>query len=262
MGQSLATIDRAMTTAPRGLGRQRLRRQGGMNSTKKQARVAGLLYLLIGITAPIGLVYVPGALIVAGDATATANHIRASESLLRIGIASELFHQIVCIFLVLALYRLFKAVSEKHAALLVILGGLVSVPIVFLNVLNEIAALVLVRGADFLSVFETRQLDALALLFLRLHGQGLVVASIFWGLWLFPFGILVIRSGFIPRVLGVLMMMAGIGYLASSFTSLLLPRYAHPVGQFAMVLEIGELPIIFWFLIWGAKAQPSDAAAS
>src|SRR6266568_3304814 len=238
MGQSLATIDRAMTTAPRGLGRQRLRRQGGMNSTKKQARVAGLLYLLIGITAPIGLVYVPGALIVAGDATATANHIRASESLLRIGIASELFHQIVCIFLVLALYRLFKAVSEKHAAL------------------------VLVRGADFLSVFETRQLDALALLFLRLHGQGLVVASIFWGLWLFPFGILVIRSGFIPRVLGVLMMMAGIGYLASSFTSLLLPRYAHPVGQFAMVLEIGELPIIFWFLIWGAKAQPSDAAAS
>src|SRR6266850_2609585 len=101
---------------------------GDMNSTKKQARVAGLLYLLIGVTAPIGLLYVPGKLIVSGDATATADRIRASESLLRIGIASELFHQIICVFLVLALYRLFKAVNEAHARQLVILGALVSVP--------------------------------------------------------------------------------------------------------------------------------------
>ena len=152
-----------------------------MNSTKKQARYAGLLYLLMGITAPIGLVYVPSKLIVSGDATATANHLRASELLLRIGIGSELFHQIIGIFLVLALYRLFKAVNKKHAALLVILGALVSVPIVFLNVLNEIAVLVLVSGANFLSVFEKPQLDALAYLFLRLHSQGIIVAAIFWG---------------------------------------------------------------------------------
>jgi len=228
-----------------------------MNSTKKQARVAGLLYLLMGITAPIGLIYVPAKLIVPGNATATAAHIRASESLLRIGIASELFHQIIYIFLVLALYRLFKAVDEKQATLMVILGALVSVPIVFLNVLNEFAALVFAKGADFLSVFETRQLDALALLFLRLHGQGLAVVSIFWGLWLFPFGFLVIRSGFIPRVLGVLLMIAGLGYLISTSTSLLLPAYGHLVDRFAMVLELGELPIIFWLLIWGAKEQPS-----
>ena len=233
-----------------------------MNSIKKQARVAGLWYLLLGITAPIGLVYVPGKLIVSGDATATANHIRASGSLLRIGIASELFHQIIGIFLVLALYRLFKAVNEKHAVLLVILGALVSVPIVFLNVLNEIAALILVSGADFLSVFDKPQLDALAYLFLRLHSRGLIVAAIFWGLWLFPFGMLVIRSGFIPRVLGVLLMIAGVAYLASSFTSLVLPRYDHVVGQFAMILEIAELPIIFWLLIWGANVKRSDAAAS
>lgn len=233
-----------------------------MNSTKKQARYAGLLYLLIGITAPIGLVYVPGKLIVAGDATATADRIRASASLLRIGIASELFHQIIGIFLVLALYRLFKAVNEKHAALMVILGALISVPIVFLNVLNEIAALVLVSGAKFLSVFQRPQLDALAYLFLRLHGQGIEVAAIFWGLWLFPFGMLVIRSGFIPRVLGVLLMIAGVAYLASSFTSLIVPRYAPGVGQYAMLLEIGELPIIFWLLIWGATVRRSGAPAS
>ncbi len=236
--------------------------QTNMNSTKKQARVAGLWYLLIAISAPIGLIYVPGKLIVAGDAAATANNIRAAQWLLRIGIASELVHQVIGIFLVLALYRLFKAVDEKHATLLVILGALVSVPIVFLNVLNDIAALTLVSGASFLSVFEKPQLDALAYLFIRLHGQGIIVASIFWGLWLFPFGILVIRSGFIPRALGVLLIIAGVGYLASSFTTLVLPQYTHLVNQFALVLEIGELPIIFWLLIWGAKTKRSDSPAS
>lgn len=135
--------------------------------------------------------YVPSKLIVSGDATATADRIRASGSLLRIGIGSELFHQIIGIFLVLALYRLFKAVNKKHAVLLVILGSLVSLPIVFLKVLNEIAALILVSGANFLSVFSKPQLDALRICFFVLHGQGLEVAAIFRGLWLFPFGMLV-----------------------------------------------------------------------
>ncbi len=193
-----------------------------MKSIKQQARFAGLLYLLASIPAPFGLIYVPSNLIVPGDATATANHVRASETLLRLGIATELIVSIMFIFVVLALYRLFKGVNEKQALAMAILI-LVSIPISLLNVLNEIAALVLVSGVNFLSVFEKGQLDALAYLFLRLHGQGFVVAAIFWGLWLFPFGILVIRSGFIPRVLGVLLFIAGSGYLASSFTSLLLP---------------------------------------
>jgi hypothetical protein len=228
-----------------------------VNSTKKQARAAGLLYFLLGITAPIGLMVVPGKLIVRGDATATADRIRASESLLRIGIASELVPQVICVFLVLALYRLFKPVNEFHARQLVVLGALVSVPIMFVNVLNEIAALILVSGVDFLSVFDKRQLDGLAFLFMRLHGEGITVASVFWGLWLFPFGMLVIRSGFIPRVFGVLMIIAGVAYLVSAFTSILLPDYSHRVGQVAMILEMGEVPIILWLLIWGAKEQAS-----
>ena len=230
-----------------------------MNSTKQQARVAGFLYLILALIAPIGLLYVPGKLIVSGNATATADNIRASEWLLRIGIASELIHQVIAVFLVLALYRLFKAVNETHAKQMVILGALVSVPIVFVNVLNDIAALVLVSGADFLSVFEKPQLDALAYLFLRLHGQGFAVASIFWGLWLFPFGMLVIRSGFIPRVLGVLLMIAGVAYLANAFATFILPRYAPLVSRVALPLEGAELPIVFWLLIWGAKRRPTDA---
>jgi len=109
----------------------------GLDESQREAlRTAGLVYLLMAITAPIGLMYVPSTLIVPGDAAATADLIRASEWLLRIGIGSELFHQAIAVFLVLALYRLFKAVNEEHARLMVILGALVSVPIMFLNVLN------------------------------------------------------------------------------------------------------------------------------
>jgi hypothetical protein len=218
-------------------------------SQLKALRTAALLYLLLIISAPVGLLYVPSTLIVPGDATATADHIRASEWLFRIGIGSELFHQTIAIFLVLALYRLFKPVNEQHAKLMVILGALVSVPIMFINVLNEIAALILVNSADFLSVFSKSQLDALALLFLRLHEQGVEIVQLFWGLWLFPYGILVIRSGFIPRLLGVFLFIAGTGLLASSFASLILPQYGDLAGQIAMVLDFGEFPTIFWFFI-------------
>ena len=231
-----------------------------MSSIRQQARVAGVLYLLLALTAPLGLLYVPGKVIVLGNATATAANIRASEGLLRAGIASELIHQIIAVFLVLALYRLFKRVDEALARQVVVLGALVSVPIVFVNVLNELATLTLVSDADFLSVFEQPQLDALAYLFMRLHGDGITVASVFWGLWLFPFGMLVIRSGFIPRVFGVLLIIAGVAYLASAFATLVLPRYEPFVSKVAGPLEIAEVPIIFWLLIWGAKTRPADAA--
>jgi hypothetical protein len=232
-----------------------------MTSIGRTARAAGLLYLLSGLIALVGLLYVPRTLIVPGDATATADRVRASGDLLRIGIASELLSAVLFVFVVLALYALLKEVGRKRALAMATLL-LVSIPISCLNVLNELAALTLVSGATFLSVFEPRQLDALAFLFIRLHGQGLFVAAIFWGLWLFPFGALVIRSGFIPRVLGVFLIIAGAGYLVSSSAALFLPQYARLVSPFAMVLEAGELPIVFWLLIRGAKARRIDAPAS
>jgi hypothetical protein len=229
-------------------------------SQAKAAKTAGILYFLTALIAPIGLMYVPGKIIVTGDAAATAERIRSSEWLLRLGIGAELIPQIIAIFVVLALYRLFKPVDKNQAVLMVVLGGLISIPIMFLSVLNEIAALILVNSADYLSVFNRSQLDALAYFFMRLHGQGLVLASVFWGLWLFPFGTLVIRSGFIPRVLGYLLMIAGVGYVVSSFTTLLIPQYSKLVGNIAMVLYSGELPIIFWLLIWGTRLKPTSSA--
>jgi hypothetical protein len=233
-----------------------------VRTIKQQARVAGLLYLLLGVTAPLGLLVVPGKLIVSGNATATADNIRAQEGLLRLGIASELIHQAIAIFLVLALYRLFKPVDEYLAKQVVILGALVSVPIMFVNVLNELAAQILVSGADFLKVFERPELDALAYLFVRLHGRGITVASVFWGLWLFPFGLLVIRSGFIPRFLGVLLIIAGAGYLIGSFTALVLPSYEAAVQKITFPMGFGELPIMFYLAIWGARGPQADAAAA
>jgi len=233
-----------------------------MNPTKSQARRAGLVYLLIAIVGVFGVLYVPSKLIVRGDATATGARIRAAETLFRLGIASELVATLLMIALVLTLHRLFKGINDTQSALMVMLV-LVGVPIAFLNALNHVAALILLSGADFLSVFDPRQLDALAYMFLRLHTQGAVVANIFWGLWLFPFGVLVMRSGFIPRILGVLLIINCVGYVADSCVALVLPRFSPLVSRITMVPQfIGEIPMIVWLLIWGAKAKPSAAGPS
>ena len=223
-----------------------------MNETKKQARIAGLLYLLASIPAPFALIYVPNKLIVLGDATATANNIRASETLLRLGIGCDLIGSIIFIFVVLALYRLFKPVSEGYAVAMATLL-LISMPISFFSVINELGALVVVNGGNSLAGFDQHQLDTLAYLFFRLRNQGILIAQIFWGLWLFPFGILVIRSGFIPRFIGYLLFIAGVGYIANSFAALLLPAQRDLVARFADILQMAELPIILWLLIWGAR---------
>jgi hypothetical protein len=229
------------------------------NQTKRQARLAGLLYFLGSVPAPFGLIYVPNKLIVLNDPTATANHIRASESLLRFGIGCEVLTSIMFIFVVVALYRLFKAVNETNALAMMILL-LVSIPISLLSVVNEVVALIVVSGADFLSVFDSGQLNVLAYILMRLHSRTLLVAEIFSGLWLVPFGILIIRSRFIPSVLGYLLFLAAVGYVASSLTFLLLPSYGPVVDTVASKLIFFELPIILWLLIWGAKDQRDQAS--
>lgn len=230
-----------------------------MTSLSRNARVAGLLYLTL-LTAPLRLIYIPSTLFVKGNATATAANIAAHETLFRLGILSELFTATMAIFLTLALYRLFKGVDRDLARLVVILGALMVTPIYFLNTLNDMAALMLVRGPDFLSVFDKPQRDALAMLFLRLHHGGVVVNQVFWGLWLFPFGLLVYRSRFLPRILGLWLMLNCFAYLALSLTGILWPQYENAVFNSAFPAMLGELAIMLWLLIMGAK-EPSPAPA-
>ena len=227
-----------------------------MNSTKKLARQAGLLYLLMSIPGVFCLIYVPSRFLVHGNASATAERILHSEFVFRIGILCELVSFIGFLFVARALYRLFKGVDQTQASLMVTLI-LVSLPVSFVNVVNEIAALILLRGSDYLAVFDKPQREALAMLFLQLHFHGFMVAQIFWGLWLFPFGILVIRSGFLPRFLGILLIIAAFGYLAGSLSAWDLLPHAEPIAK----LTACELPIILWLLIFGAKERPLPETA-
>lgn len=231
-----------------------------MDSIKAAAHRAGALYLLFMI---VGLVDMFGfsRFMVAGDATATARNLLAAQTTFRIGILTDFVTLLIFIFLVVSLYNLLKGAGRWHALLMVLLVS-VGVTIGFVNLFNKLAPLVLLSGADYLSVFTKPQLDALALGFLSLNGDGNTVAAIFWGLWLFPFGILVLRSGFFPRVLGVLLLVAGFGYVTSSVTSMVLPAYGDAVTKATMPLLFGEFPIIFWLLIKGAKVPPSQAQSS
>jgi len=231
-----------------------------MNSTKRTARLAGVLYLVNAATGFFGIIYVPSKLIVAGNTAATAGNILASERLFRLGIVSELVCAAEFIYLVWVLYRLLSGVNKTHAALMV-LWGLAFIPVMAVNVLSEVAALSLFRGADFLSVINQTNREALAMLFLDLHRYGYVVGWIF-GPWLFHLGVLVYRSGFLPRILGVLLIAAGFGYLADCVIPLLLPSYANMVDRLASIpLTLGEPALILWLLIMGAKDQPLEAAA-
>lgn len=231
-----------------------------MHPTDKAARIAGAVYLSMVFTAPFSLIYVPNTLIVRGNATATASNILAHEMLFRLGIVADLISSVIFVCLAIALYRLLSAVNKTQASLMVALV-LVSVAVGFMDVLNNIAALTLFRGGEFLGIFDKPQRDALAMLFLRLHGQGIVINEIFWGLWLVPFGVLVIRSRFLPRILGAWLILNGFAYVAISFTGLLVPQYNAIVYNIAFPVLFGEMAIALWLLIKGAKVPPLAAPA-
>jgi hypothetical protein len=226
-----------------------------MTTLSRNARIAGFFYLLLTLVAPYRLLYIPGKLFVHGDAAATAGNIAAHETLFRLGIVSEALCGVILMFLVLAFYRLFKDVDHYLAALVVIVGGIMPATIDFLIVLNDIAALTFVRGADFLSVFSEPQRDAMALFFVRLHGQQILVAEILWGIWLFPLGLLVIRSRFLPRFLGYWLIINGIAYLALSFSGLLAPQFEGMVSKVTTPALFGEVATMLWLLIKGARGS-------
>jgi hypothetical protein len=225
----------------------------------KNARIAGLLYLVGSLFGIVRLIYVPNTLFMYGNATATAKNIAEHELLFRFGIVSYLVCAALWIFVTVALYRLFKGVNQGLAVLMVILGSLMVTPIFFVNTVNDAAALLLVRGGGYLSVFDKPQREALARLFLDLHHQLDLANEIFWGLWLIPYGLLVYKSRFLPRILGVWLIIACFAYLALSFTGFLLPAYEDQVNNIAQPLLLGELATMLWLLIMGAKEKPRDA---
>jgi hypothetical protein len=225
--------------------------------TVKAARIAGALYVLLIVTSLSAFIYT-GALIVSGDATATANNILTSETLFRFSVIIELVAAIVFLFLVRALSRFLGGVNKGYASLMETFVY-VSIPISFLSAVTQIAAAQLIHGASFLTVFNQNQLNALALVFLNLSNQISAANSIFFGLWLFPLGILVRRSGFIPRILGMLLFINGSAYLVNLFIQFVLPTYANAAFPVLAVLYlVGEPPFAAWLLIKGVKVRSSQ----
>jgi hypothetical protein len=224
-----------------------------MTSTRNPGRVAGFWYLLLVFGGPLRLIYIPTKLFVRGNATATASNIAGHEWLFRFGMLSDLVGGVVLIFLVLAFYRLFKEVDTHLAVLVVILGGVMPAVINFVGVVSDAAALTFVRGADFLTVFDKPQRDALALVFLRLRDQQNTAAEMLWGLWLFPLAFLVYRSRFLPRFLGVWLAINGVAYVILSVTGLLVPQYENTVFLGAQPALLGEVALMLWLVIKGAN---------
>ncbi len=222
-----------------------------MTSVKTTARVTGLLYLAL---LPLGIfgVFATSNLIVPGDAARTAGNIVASESLFRLSIVSALLVQVINIFVVLALYRLLAPVGKNMASLMVVFI-LMGVPIAMLNELNNLAILQLLKnGTGYLGSFTPSQVQALVPLFLELHKLGVSIVSIFWGLWLFPMGYLVFKSGFLPRILGGLLIIGCLGYLVESLSALLLPGLRVNVALFTFW---GEVLLPLWLLIKGVDVK-------
>ncbi len=224
-----------------------------INSTRNPGRVAGFWYLLLIVIGPLRLIYIPRKLFVEGNATATVNNIAAHEWLFRYGIVSELAGAVVLVLLGLAFYRLFKGVDQHLAVLVVIFGGVMPALLFLVDVVSDAAALMVVRGGDFLSAFDKPQRDALAMLFLNLRDQQDTAAEILWGVWLFPLALLVYRSRFLPRFLGVWLALGGIAYVLLSVTGELVPQYQGKVFAYAQPVFLGELALMLWLVIKGAR---------
>jgi len=221
----------------------------------KIARTAGLLYLIVVVTGVFGLLYIPSQIIVRGDALATASNILASESLFRLGIVIGLLSSTAFLLLPFALYRLLQQVDRNVAALMVVLA-VASVPISFANLAHDLDALSLLSGADYLQAFTTDQLHALMYLSLKASGNGSLVSELFWGLWLLPFGYLVFKSGFLPRILGILLMLGCFGYLTEVFGRILFPvgYGAAGISDFIIIPSaLGEVGTCLWLLIKGVQ---------
>jgi len=232
-----------------------------MRPLKRTARLAGLLYLLVTLTAPFVLIYVPGKLFVSGDAAATVDRILAHQSLYRASIVVGIVDELAFIGVVLVLYRLLRDVSSRLATLMVILIFL-DVPLAFASIANQVATLAFARGAKFLAVFDKPQRDALATLFLQADRERVLVSMVFWGLWLLPLGLLVYRSGFLPRFLGVWLFINGLAYLATCFAGMLAPDHVEIVRKVAFPALFGEAALMLWLLIVGAREPLPTSAAS
>lgn len=226
-----------------------------MTDEDKASRLAGAIYLAVVVTGLFSLVYVPSRISVSGDAHATINNIVTHGFLFRAGIAAFLIKQVAFLLLPLALFKLLRPVHQGMALIMVALA-VASVPIALVSLANRLDALDMLGGA-YSHALSPIQLESQAMLSLNAYGNGLLVTTLFWGLWLLPFGYLVIRSGFLPKVLGFFLILGGLGYVTQVFWQVLIPSVSFP-DFILFPAAVGEIGICLWLLLAGVrKRQPS-----
>lgn len=224
-------------------------------SPQVYARIGGILYLMIIAAGAFGELFVRGTLIVSGNAAATAGNILASQSLWRAGIAGDILVHIFDIPLMLVLYLILKPVN-RNLALLAVLFNLIQTAVLVANKLNLLMPLFLLGNADYLSSFAPNQLHALTQVFVRVHGYGFGIGLIFFGFACLVYGVLIFKSGYLPRILGVFMVIAGLSYLTNSFALLLVPTIASMIVPAILVPAfIGELSLALWLLTKGVNIE-------
>lgn len=229
-----------------------------MTSNKKTARIAGLIYLAIVITGIFSLLYVPSKIITWDNATKTFNTISTNQYLFRLGIVSGLACYTFFLFLPMVLYKLLKPVNETYAKIMVALA-ILSVPLYFLNVQNEFTILSLVEGSNYVNGFSREQVQSMVMMYLEQYENGMRVVHIFSGLWLFPFGYLVFKSGFLPKILGIVLMLGCFSYLINFIGNTLLSNYSQMgIGSYIQLpASVGEIGICLWLLIVGVQNPKS-----
>jgi hypothetical protein len=204
---------------------------------------------------PLRLIYIPNKLFVHGDAAATINNIAAHQLLFRLGIVADLAGAVVLVLLALAFYRLFAGVDRNLSVQVVIFGGVMPALMYFVGVACDLGALMVARGVNFLLAFDEPQRNALGLLFLSLRDHQNTAAEILWGVWLIPLAILVYRSRFLPRFLGVWLFINGIAYVNLSLSGVLWPQYQDKVFTFSQPAMFAEIVLMLWLVIKGAMPQ-------
>ncbi len=223
-----------------------------ITANKRIARFAGFWYLILAITSGFSWMFITKIYIV-GNATLTANNILRSESQYLSAIISNIIGQISFIFLGLALYNLLKQFNKTQAKLMLSFI-LISVPIMFLNIFLQAGSLLVLTRFDYLKVFSPDQLNSISMLFINLNIVGVHIVEIFWGLWLFPFAYLVYKSNFFPKVLAILLVVSGLGYLIGSLSSLTLPGFYAVIEKYLSIPEaLGETVMVIWLLAIGIR---------
>lgn len=220
-----------------------------MIPSKKAARLAGFLWLLMFVFGPIAQI-ARDKLFIAGDMGVTANNINANEFLFRIGFVSDLIMMIVYVLLSLALYKLFSEVN-KNLSIIMVIFVMLGTSINMINLLNEFSALHMLSGTEYLSAFTDAQLQAKAMLSYDLYLHGYEIANIYFGLWLIPLGLLVYKSGFLPKALGILLIVGGSGLLMNVFVHFLFPSYLIINAILLIPQIIAEILFMLWILIRG-----------